>query len=82
MRFFYFIAIVIMVAVVIGWAALPPKHIQPVGPPPDVVQMMNSINPEFIPYSTLCFKGMKLIRIQNSYFYELDDNGKPIRCVR
>jgi hypothetical protein len=43
------------------------------------VEKMNAIQ-GVMDYTTYCLKGKKIVRIQNSFFYELDDNGKTIPC--
>jgi len=80
MKYFYVAAILGMVAAVVAWAIFLPDH--PAEMSPKMVQQMNAIDPGKVFYSTICFKGKKLIRIQNSYFYELDNNEHLIPCVK
>ena len=77
MKYFYIVVFLLSLGACF-WAANLPD--QPTGPAPKMIQQMNAIDTEQVFYSTICFKGKKLIRIQNSYFYELDDNGHLIPC--
>lgn len=82
MQLFWAGLILLLIGAVVGWAANPPTLKQPVGPSPEMVKKMDTVDPQFQPYSTMCFKGKKMIYMFRGAFYELDDNGKPIPCVK
>lgn len=82
MKFVYAIVVLMLVGIAFSWAAIPPAMKVPEGPSPEMVKKMNAIDPQFQPYSTMCFKGKKMIYMFRGAFYELDDNGKPIPCVK
>jgi len=82
MKFFFAGIWVLLIGVLVGWAATTPSVKEPRLPTVAEVQKMDKIDPEFVPYSTMCFKGKKLVYIYHAVFYELDDDGKPIRCVK
>ena len=79
MQLFYAGIILLMCGAAVAWASMMPS--QPEGPSPKMVERMNAIDPNFTPYSTMCFKGKKVIYMYHSIFYELDDD-KPVRCVK
>lgn len=82
MKFFYVAVFVLLIGLAVGWAASPPAPKQQWQPSPEDVAKMDKVSPEAIPYITECFKGKKLIYLDRSTFYELDENGHPIPCVR